>query len=77
MSSRDGDQKLVQDAIQTLVEHFDAVQIFASRHEQGESAGTVYVSEGRGNWYARYGQVRTWLLNEEDVSRNIRQGDQQ
>jgi hypothetical protein len=48
-----------------LGEHFDAVQIFASRHEPTELAGTRFVTFGVGNWYTRYGLTREWVLSEE------------
>jgi hypothetical protein len=51
-----------------LGEHFDAVHIFATRHESGEEGGTIKVQKGVGNWYARYGQIVEFLvISEEDA----------
>ena len=60
--------KRVEDAMNTLIEHFDSVHIFATRNEPTEN-GTVQVSMGLGNWFARYGQIKHWVIAEEEVSR--------
>lgn len=44
---------------------FDTVQIFASKYEDDENGDTSYWVEGRGNWCARFGQVREWLISQE------------
>jgi hypothetical protein len=63
-----------QEAIDKLMEHFDSVQIFANRHECGKENGTVNVSLGGGNWFARYGQVHEWITKVEEESRiHVRQ----
>lgn len=41
-----------------LMEHYDTVQIFVSKHE-GELTCTL--NRGRGHWYARYGQIQQWI----------------
>lgn len=61
------DIKRLREAVEALGEHFDAVQIFATRHESGEHRGTGNWALGTGNWYARYGQIRSWLLRNEFV----------
>jgi len=48
-----------------LSEQFDAVEIICTR-DNGKKNGTVHVSSGVGNWYARYGAVRAWLKSEEN-----------
>lgn len=47
-----------------LQEHFDTVQIFATRHE-GNKIGTVTAQSGKGNWFARFGQVKLWCNDQE------------
>lgn len=64
----DHEKKIVQEAASTLGEHFDSVQIFVTRHEASDG-GTIRAIEGRGNWFARYGQVREWVIREEETSR--------
>lgn len=49
-----------------LMEHFDAVQIFASRYTD---EGTIAIKQGDGNWFARRGQVEDWLMKENEATR--------
>lgn len=63
------DLRRIDDAVKMLTEHFDAIQVFVTRHESGELGGTVRVSKGVGNWYARYGQIKHWIIVEEHASR--------
>lgn len=58
---RDHDLEILKKASQGLIQHFDTVQIFVTRHE-GE--GTVRGNWGNGNWYARFGQVSLWVKDE-------------
>lgn len=54
----------VQQAVDMLAEHFDAVQIFCTRVEDG-GGGTVNINLGAGNFFARYGHVKAWTLRQE------------
>jgi hypothetical protein len=56
------DMKLLTSHAAQLAEHFNTVQLFATRHEDD---GTVTVAYGEGNWYARYGQIKLWIKREE------------
>ena len=60
------DIKTVDAHIDQLMEHFDSVQIMVTRHMPTELDGTVQISRGAGNWYARYGQVREFLIIEDE-----------
>lgn len=60
--SREADMELVRKSIDSIAEHFDSVQIFVTRHEQGELDGTVNIQLGTGNWFTRYGQVEAWVV---------------
>lgn len=51
--------KLVERIAAQLGEHFDAVQILCSTQDEG--GGTIGVSRGCGNWYARIGMARELL----------------
>lgn len=62
----DKDVALVQHHIDRLREHFDTVQIFVTREEPEKTKETITVQKGSGNWFARYGQVRLWMLREEE-----------
>ncbi len=61
---QDADEIRVQEAVNTLIEHFDSVQIFATRHD-GSEYGTISVVNGQGNYFTRYGQVKRWVRKEE------------
>ncbi len=69
MSDSDADVVRVRKAVSELGEHFDSVQIFCTRHESGEHEGTLKFTLGEGNWFARYGQVREWLIVQDEGSR--------
>ena len=45
-------------------EHFDTVQIFATRFDP--EVGTSNASYGSGNWFARRGQVQDWLVKKNE-----------
>lgn len=60
-----------------LGEHFDAVQIFCSRHEAGTLDGTISVNLGSGNWYARFGQVVDWTIKNDERVRLAERKDNQ
>lgn len=66
---KDRDVELLKKAAESLGEHFDSVQIFASRHEPETENGTVSCNEGTGNWFARIGQVREWLIRRDEESK--------
>ncbi len=64
---RDRDLAIVKRHARSLMECFENVQIFATRHNpDGDSGGgTIAVNWGLGNWYARFGQVREWMIQEQ------------
>lgn len=68
MYNQDKDLKLVQLAVDQLIEHFDTVQVLVTRCN-GDEDGTVSVSLGAGNWFARYGHVKDWIVKEEEKVR--------
>lgn len=61
-------EALLKRALDMLIEHFDNVQIFCSRSNP-EGDGTDRIVQGRGNWYAREGQVRDWVVAAEEETR--------
>jgi len=42
-----------------IAEHFDTVQIFCTKKVPD---GTNVHTWGDGNWYARYGQIKEWVI---------------
>lgn len=64
----------INSALETLLEHFDSVQIIATRYD-GDGC-TDAISRGRGNWSARYGSMRESVLKmEESMRENMRRKD--
>ncbi len=64
---KDRDTATLKKHVAMLEEHFDSVQIICTRREE---AGTIRADWGSGNWYARYGSVREWVLKEEEIERD-------
>ena len=62
-NAKELDEQVVQEHLDALSKQFDCVQIFATRHEG--SHGTVAVSMGKGDWYARYGLTARWSRMQE------------
>lgn len=56
-------RNLVEDAAARLGEHFDAVQILASRPLDG--GGTACTKSGVGNWYARQGMAQEFITQDQ------------
>jgi hypothetical protein len=52
------DFQILENAAAALMEHYDTVHIFVSRQD---GDGTFYVSHGRGNYCARFGQIDLWM----------------
>lgn len=69
MSEETKDLTMVREHLEQLGEFFDAVCIFASRYESGGEQGTIHVNMGTGNYFTRIGQVRDWLIREDEVTR--------
>lgn len=58
--------RIVTQSIGRLMEHFDSVQVFVTKHcPAGKDTHTASFVKGDGNWYARYGQVKEWALKAE------------
>jgi len=51
-------------ACEELYPHFDAIEIFAIKHENNE-VGTSRFNYGIGNFFARYGLIKLWIKNQE------------
>lgn len=69
MTDKELDEKRLDDAVKTLSEHWDTVHVFVSRFEGGDDAGTHHAFRSYGSFYARYGQIRHWLLAEDEATR--------
>lgn len=63
-TQRDKKLEFLQNQVKFMRGHFDTVIVFASHHDD-TSGDTSYWVEGSGNFCARYGQVREWMLKQE------------
>jgi len=50
----------IKKAVNILSEHFDTVHVFCTNHPNN-AEGTRFYTWGAGNFYARKGQIQTWL----------------
>ncbi len=59
--------KLMDDCADRLSEYCDSVRIFITTPNTGD--GTPSSSTGRGNLFTQMGQVRSWLIRQEERER--------
>lgn len=67
--------QLVGEYSSKLAEHCDSVRIFVTKHGDGSLSNSVSINEGRGNYYAQYGQVKEWVVIQEEDARCKARGD--
>lgn len=60
-------QNFIRKCVEMLGKRFDAVQVFASKHDN-KTGKTFHAAAGLGNWYARYGQVTEWVNTNEQAA---------
>lgn len=60
--------EIIKEATNKLAEHFEDVQIFACSKEDG-GEGTSVFRFGTGNWYARYGMIKEWMIYQDEIAR--------
>lgn len=58
MSDEDANLVRLDRCLAQLSDHFDSIQIVATRHD-GDS--TISFHRGTGNWFSRYGAVVEWV----------------
>lgn len=65
--------KIIRSHASKIMEHVDSVQIIATVKD-GED--TTFLQVGLGNWFARFGSVREWLIKQEERTREDERHDQ-
>ncbi len=65
--NREEEEKIIDECLAKLGEHFEAVQILATYDEPERQTGMY--ARGVGNWYSRIGMAREFLVS--DQSRTI------
>lgn len=69
----DKDIEMVNAHVEKLGEHFDTVHVFVTRHEPTTEGGTIGLGIGAGNWFSRYGQIKEWVIKQDEQTRlNVR-----
>lgn len=63
MRAADG---IIRQALNRLAEHVDSVTILVTKRREHGHNGTWRMVNGRGNFYARYGHAREWVLQTEE-----------
>lgn len=63
------DMARVQEHVNKLIEFYDSVHVFCTRHEPQTEGGTITVNLGAGNWHARYGQITEWTIKQDEYAR--------
>lgn len=64
VSTHDIDLNRLRQAVGTLREYFDAVEIFATRTDDS-GHNTTHCNYGAGNWFARYGHIKSFVKDTE------------
>lgn len=72
--NEDADLEMLRKHAGMLSEHFETVQIFATKLVP--DGGTITVSQGSGNWYARYGQIKEWCVKQDETTRKNVRGEE-
>lgn len=77
MTQSEQDLEIVKKAAEQLGEHFDSVVILTTRYDPAVEQGTTNINWGCGNWFARYGQVREYLIKCDERTRcQVRQEEE-
>lgn len=71
MTPEEIDMERLKTTVENLAEHFDTVHIFVTRvsDEEVDEGGTVNACFGTGNWFARSGQIKEWVLKQDERAR--------
>ena len=68
-AANDERQTMLRKAAMQLGEHFSAVQILASRPEDGVDNGTTRFEACSGSFYERFGLAQAWLIRQDEEER--------
>lgn len=61
----DGKLEIIKNHVKAMLPYFDTVQVFCTKYHEEETGYTSHFSHGTGNYLARYGQVKEWIVKEE------------
>lgn len=69
MSISTEEQLIVDRAKAQLMEHFESVRIFVTKHSGADDETGAY-TVGQGNFYAQLGQISEWVSIQDQHQRN-------
>lgn len=64
MKSECEEVKRLDKIVDDLQEHWEHIQIFVCRANPDDPNQIQTLSRGKGNWYARYGQIELWTQSQ-------------
>jgi len=68
--TKDADMERVRKHVEDLAEHFDTVHVFVTRAGEGDDdQSTLNINIGTGNWFARLGFVKDWIIRQDEYTR--------
>lgn len=63
-------RELISKLAMELGEHFESVRIFVSYKSESGTGNSIGVDCGNGNLYSQLGQVREWLICQDEYARD-------
>jgi hypothetical protein len=73
--SPEADMEIIRFHLDKLMEHFDAVQILATKHPEGSSDTETY-KLGSGNWHSRVSMCQELVVEDDERTRHRIRGEQ-
>lgn len=72
----EAERTVVEHTRDALLEHFDSVRIFVTKHN-GEKDTTSSFTLGGGNYYAQHGLVHEWLARMDSRAMDQEEGEEE
>lgn len=68
-NNEEHDLAIINKHLTLLSEHFDSIHIFATRYEPNKGCITTSINNGIGNWFSRFGFIKSWIIRCEETER--------
>lgn len=65
-NGQDHNEQIVSAAVKHLAGHFDSVSVFVTYTLPDRPDSTFSITRHAGNFFARYGIVKEWIMREEE-----------
>jgi len=66
---KDGRLKIIENHCKELMKFFDSVQIFCTKADKDNGGSLANYEYGDGNYLARFGQIKMYVIREEEATR--------